>query len=224
MGEVSWVGFERQSYILVELKSIFDQFSKKFSRAASHLKTVTSEKYNGKNSGYISDNGIQVGLVTYIEKKGDTGTYQPCRTFVHELGHLLHMYFENSNFQNVIYKFTKKHRPRNRSEFSNSYVLKNRFEAFACGFVEWWFESEEKWSKWTKKIDKIINILNSKINIKLNKIWSWIDDKYINYTGTVSVSVSISYTDYNFTGTFATTASDTYIVIPMSYASTSSFI
>jgi hypothetical protein len=220
MGEVFWVGFEGQSYILVELKSIFNQFSKKFPDAAGHLKTVTSEKYNGKNSGYISDNGIQVGLVTYIEKKGDTGTYQPRQTFVHELGHLLHMYFENSNFYNIIYKFTKKHRPRNRSEFSDSYALKNRFEAFACGFVEWWFESGEKWSKWTKKIDKIIGILNSKINIKLNKIWSWIEDR-LDYTG----SASISYTDYDFTGTFATTASDTYIMIPgLQYTSTSSFI
>jgi len=206
-----WIGFKE--HVLTELKSIFYRFEKDFPNAAKHLERVISETDDGTRSGWFKD--TKIGVATCFKDGCGISIDTIRRIFVHELGHLLHMYFENSNVSKIIYKFTKRCMPRNLSEVSREYALQDRFEAFACGFEEWWFESEKNWSKYTKKLDKIINILSNKCTMTLDKIksmWKWITESpwysitdtstggYINIIGSYTTACG---TDTIYYGTWA---------------------
>ncbi len=194
MADIVWKDFEGQESIVEELKSIFNKFSLIFPDAVKHLKMICSEGYNSTYGGYLNFDGTKIVLVTFYNKLGDYFISSIRETFIHELGHLLHMYFENSNVQHIIYRFTVKCRPRNVDEFPEKYALTDRFEAFACGFVEWWTKGYEQWSKYTKKLDKIINILNSKCKMTLDKIkglWRFIDNRmWVEAIGTTATTAT----------------------------------
>ena len=204
-----WIGFEES--ILTELKSIFYRFKKDFPDAAKHLEEVISETDNGTRSGWYND--TKIGVATAFRGGHNMSIDTIRRIFVHELGHLLHMYFENSNMSKIIYKFTKRCMPKNLSEVSREYALQNRFEAFACGFEEWWFDSEKNWSKYAKKLCKIIGILSNKCVMTLDKIksmWEWITELpwyFITNTSTstsTNTSTSVGYINIINVGSYTT--------------------
>jgi hypothetical protein len=184
MGDnIFWNGFENQGGILKELQNIFMKFSALFPDASKHLKRVDSTCWSSNYSGLINSSGEKITLVTYEKEKGDLNGDKSWRdwilkTFIHELGHLLHMYYESSSISNYVYAFTRKNLPKNIFEAPSKYALTNRFEAFAEGFLEWWTKEKEAWSIYTKKIDNFLDSV-SKMKISLiRKIWGFVEDIY----------------------------------------------
>ena len=104
--------------LLKVLKGTFDSFASHYPDAAEHLEIVEgncniSYPYLGEMSG----DGLKI-----ILKAQDWEDVN--ETFVHELGHLLHLYFENSSLSKIIYNFTRKCRPRKRTEAPSAFIFR----------------------------------------------------------------------------------------------------
>lgn len=199
-----WKGFEYRDNLLSTLKSTFESFSVMFPQAAEHLTCVDGycNFSDPTTIGQISDGGTKIEIRPMFDEDVN-------RTFVHELGHLLHLYLENSSVSKIIYKFTTRNRPRKLSDAPSQYSLQDRLEAFADGFREIWFSPKGEWSLYTRKLNKIINILKSKCRMSsdlIKRAWGWFSEFLISF----STSAYFDTTYYCGTSTLQSTATTAY--------------